>query len=78
MDMKEIRQELKVVLEDIYSWCGINKGLPEDEIRRRELVLWKQSILYKIKDAKINRNKKIEDFNTELFYLINSFLSVSI
>lgn len=77
MDMKEIKKELEVILKDIDSWCG-PKGHPpehEDEVRRRELVLWKQAIIYKIMDSKRDRDKRMEDFNTELLCCVNSFLN---
>jgi hypothetical protein len=74
MDMEEIRKELKDVLEDIDSWCGPKGRLPDHEVRRRELILWKQAILYKIEDAKRCGDKEIENFNTELLCVVDSFL----
>lgn len=74
MDREEIRKGLKIVLEDLDSWCGQKEHPLEREMRRRELVLWKHAILYKIEDAKKNGDKRMEDFNTELFYFVDSFL----
>jgi hypothetical protein len=77
MDMEEIRKELKIVLEDMDSWCGQKERPPEREVRRRELVLWKQAILYKIEGAKKSGNKRMEDFNTELLCVLNCFLGMT-
>ena len=76
MNSEEIRRELEDVLKDINNWSGPKGPLPNHEIRRRELILWKQAILYKIEDAKINKDRKVEDFNIELLQMINSMLNL--
>jgi hypothetical protein len=73
--MKKIRKELEDVLKDIDTWSGPKERPSDHEIRRRELILWKQTILYKIEDTKINKAKKVEDFNIELLQAINSLLN---
>jgi hypothetical protein len=75
MLMRELKKELMDVLDEIEAWRGTKKLVPKYEVRRREIVLWKQAIIYKIIDSKRSRNLKIEAFNTELLYCINSFLS---
>jgi len=78
MTSKEIRTELKGIYKEMDRWSYLNrfikKPLPNEEVRRRELILWKQQILYQIEDAKLLKDKKTEAFNTELLNLTDRYL----
>ncbi len=76
MQMRELKRELRDVLDEIETWHGTKKLVPKYEVRRREVVLWKQAIIYKIIDSKRSRDLQIEAFNTELLFCINSYLSL--
>jgi hypothetical protein len=73
MTQKEIEKELSLIYKEIRKWPTVNKELnyriPENEISRREELLYLQQILYKIEDAKKEGDKKNECFNLSLYYL---------
>lgn len=74
MTRKEIENELKRILEEMNSWQSPKYPLPNNEVRRRELILWSQSILYDIKRAKKEKDKVKESFYSVIFGLVKSFL----
>ncbi|MCD6453046.1 MAG: hypothetical protein J7K77_02015 [Dehalococcoidales bacterium] len=47
--------------------------LPEQEVRRREMVLLRQLTLYKIVDAKRQNKKGLELLNTAIYGLMVAF-----
>jgi len=71
-------EELRNAIEDVYkerrNLPQPTGPLPEHEVIRRELLLLKQAILYRIEEARKQNKKKREMFNIELYGLINSFL----
>lgn len=75
MTIREIRNELEEIYKERKSWNGAKGPFTQSAIRQRELILWKQAILYKIEDAKKNKDKKMEDFNIAILQMLNSFLN---
>ena len=73
MTQKEIEKELNKIYKEMKKWHIINKKLnyiiPEDEIARREELLYLQQSLYKIEDAKKEGDKNEEYSNLALYYL---------
>lgn len=73
MTHKEIGKELQKIYKERKSWPKINRTLrykiSKHEIQRREAIFSLQQILYKIEDAKKERNKGKEYFNLALYYL---------
>jgi len=76
MTQKEIEKKLKRIYKEMRLWPEVNKKLrykiPEHEVQRRESTLSLQQILYKIEDAKKERDKSKEYFNLALYYLTKS------
>jgi hypothetical protein len=75
---REIGREINKIYRERKSWSTINKQLnykiPEKEVHRRELVLLAQYTLYKIEDAKKEKNKRIASFNSELYGIIKEHI----
>lgn len=76
MREEELEAELEAVIAERKSWHGARGPFSEREVTRRELVLWKQALLYKIQDARENGDRQAEDFNTALLDLLNSELGL--
>jgi hypothetical protein len=80
MTKKEIDKELSKIYKERKSWSAINKQIhykiPKDEIRRREFILFAQYTLYKIEDAKKEKNKMIASFNSELFKVMKEHIGL--
>lgn len=78
MTKREIEKELSKIYQERRSWSAINKQLnykiPEDEIRRREFILFAQYTLYKVEDAKKEKNKMIASFNSELYGIMKEHI----
>jgi len=74
MTIGEIKNELKKIYKERKSWNGAKDPFTESEIRQRELVLIKQQLLYRIKDAKLFKDKVEESFNFTLYKLIYDYL----
>jgi len=76
MTQKEIEKKLKRIYKEMRLWPEVNKKLrykiSEQEVQRRESTLSLQQILYKIEDAKKERDKSKEYFNLALYYLTKS------
>ena len=74
MTKRVIGKELNKIYKERKSWSAINRQLNykilEKEIRRRELVLLAQYTLYKIEDAKNEKNKMMVSFNSELYGML--------
>ena len=68
---REIDKELNRIYKERKSWSAINKQIhykiPEEETIRRHLVTFAQYTLYKVEDAKKEKNKMIASFNSELY-----------
>ncbi|MBN2373892.1 hypothetical protein JXL19_08915 [bacterium] len=73
MKQKEIEKKLSKIYKEISRWPMINKRLnysiTTEEIERREAILCLKQILYKIEDAKKEKDKNKEFFNLALYYL---------
>ena len=76
MTNREIEKELNQIYKEMDAWPTANKKLnykiPQKEVERREGLLYLQQTLYKIEDAKKERNKKGECFYLVLYYLAKS------
>ena len=76
MTNKELEKELAKTHKEMHSWPEINRKLDyaitEHEVNNRELVLSLQQILYRIEDAKKEKDKNKEYFNSALYYLTKS------
>ena len=79
MTEKEIEKELSKIYKERKRWTIKNKKLnnilSEDDVERRQEILYLQQILYKIKDTKKEGDKNKEYFNLALYYL-TKFASV--
>jgi hypothetical protein len=74
MTNKELKKAFRDMQEEVNNLPRSAEPLPEDEVRRRELILLKQVILRKIADAKKQKERQKELFNIGLYGLITSFL----
>jgi len=78
MTNKEIKKELEKIYKEIDEWSQLNRviksPLLDNEVRKRELTLWKQQLLYCIEDASKQRDRKKKDFSIELYNVINRYL----
>jgi len=70
--IREIRNELEEIYKERKSWNGAKGPFTEPAIRLKELILMKQQILYRIKDAKLLKDKREESFNSTLYKIINN------
>lgn len=74
MTKREIDKELNKIYKERRSWSVINKQLnykiPENESIRRHLVTFAQYTLYRIEDAKKEKNKIRAAFNSALYKII--------
>lgn len=74
MTDKEIKRELKKIYRERRSWDGAKGPFTEPAIKRKELILIKQQILYKLEDAKLLRDKMKEAFCLQICKIINEYL----
>ncbi len=74
MTIREIRNELGEIYKERKSWDGAKGPFTEPATRRRELILMKQQILYRIENAKLLKNKTEESFDLALYKVINDYL----
>lgn len=74
MTIKGIRNELEKIYKQRKSWDGAKGPFTEPAIRRRELTLMKQQILYRIEEAKLARDKAQESFSLAAYKVINDYL----
>lgn len=71
---KEIKEELEKIYRERSSWDG-GKGLfTTKAIKRRELLLVKQRLLYQLEDAKLSKNRSDESFYLILYEMVNDYL----
>jgi len=77
---KEIDKELNKIYKERRSCYAINKQIhykiPEKETIRRHLVTFAQYTLYKVEDAKKEKNKMIASFNSELYGIIREYVGL--
>lgn len=72
----DIDKELERICDEMNKWSEINKNLnyviPTYEVKRREIILILQQILYNIEDAKKAGDKDRKYFNLSRYYLLKS------
>ena len=80
MTKKEIDKELSKIYKERRSWSAINKQIhykiPEKETIRRHLVTFAQYTLYKVEDAKKEKNKMMASFNSKLYEIIREYVGL--
>lgn len=73
MTQKDIEKELNKTYKEMKNWPVVNKKLnyaiTQEEVEKRQEILYLQQTLYKIEDAKKEGDKNKEYFNLALFYL---------
>jgi len=74
MTDKEIDKELKKIYKERVSWNGAKGPFTNEAIFRRWLVIMKQYTLYKIQNARREKDKKQEAFNLEICKIIDKYL----
>jgi cytochrome c biogenesis factor len=74
MTLEEIKRELEKIYEEFKEWEGGKGPFTEREIRRRELILMKQQVLYLMEDAKLLRDESKEAFANDLYNVIKGYL----
>ena len=74
MTIAEIRKELKEIHEEMKKWDGAKGPFTPQAIRRRELILLKQQILYRLEDAILLKDKTAKLFNLDLYKIIDKYL----
>jgi cytochrome c biogenesis factor len=74
MTLEEIKRELEEIYEEFKEWEGGKGPFTEREIRRRELILMKQQVLYLMEDAKLLRDESKEAFANDLYNVIKGYL----
>lgn len=75
MTIREIKSELEKIYMERRNWIGGKGTFTEPAIRQRELILIKQQLLYRIEDAKLEKNEGAESFNLTLYRIINDYLN---
>jgi hypothetical protein len=71
---REIKDELEKIYKERKRWDGAKGPFTKSAIRRREVILIKQQLLYQIEDAKLMKDKSKELFNLTLLHIINNYL----
>ena len=71
MKQREIEKELSKIYKERSSWDGGKGPFTELAIRRRELILIKQQILYRIGDAKRCGDRKEESFFLKIYKILD-------
>jgi hypothetical protein len=76
MTNKELQKAIKHATDDVKSLSSsLTIGpFPQNEVRRREMILLRQLTLFKIEDAKKRKRKDLERFNTVIYDLITAFV----
>lgn len=74
MTITKIRKELRKVYKEGASWNGGKGPFTESAIRRRELILMKQQILYRVEEAKLTKKTIEESFHLDLYKVVNDYL----
>lgn len=75
MTLREIRRELEKVNREIDSWSQLRGVLMPAEVRRRELILIEQQILYRLEEAIETGDEAQEFFHMKLFSIIQRYLN---
>ena len=76
MTNKELQKAIKDATDDVKNLSSSPSSgpFPQNEVRRREMILLRQLTLFKIEDAKRHKRKDLEGFNTEIYDLITAFV----
>lgn len=74
MTRSEINSALEDVFKEMDRWSALNRDpsfkFTEEERKRREAFLFLRESLYKILQAKKERNKKEEYYHSAFYYMI--------
>jgi hypothetical protein len=74
MTRSEINTELEKIYEEMSRWSELNRApsfkITKEETERREPFLVLREALYKILQAKKERNKKEEYYHSAFYYMI--------
>ena len=71
---EEIEKELEEIYKELMKWEGARGPFTEREVRRRELILMKQQVLYLMGDAILSKDEKKEAFAFDLYKVIDGYL----
>ncbi len=76
MTNKELQEAIKDAENDLKGLSSslTNEPFPQHEVRHREIILLRPITLYKIQEARKQRNKELELFNTAIFDLMTAFV----
>lgn len=74
MTIKEIKKELEKIYKERKSWNGGKGPFTKRAVKQRGLILAKQRLLYEIGDAKKEKDKTEELYNTLLYEAVNNYL----
>ena len=76
MTFREIRNELENIYQERCKWNWGKGPFTDQAIRKRELILIKQQVLYQLEEAKLLKDKYMESFNLALLSVINRYLNL--
>ena len=76
MTNKDLEKAIKHATDDVKNLSSSPRSgpFPQQEVRRREIILLRQLTLYKIEDARKCKRKDLERFNSEIYNLITAFV----
>lgn len=74
MTLEEIRRELDKIYKERSKWDGARGPFTRKEIRKRELILIKQRVLYEIETAIITGEESDERFYIKIYELVEASL----
>lgn len=74
MTNAQIKKELEKIYKIRKGWNGAKGPFDRLSVRRRELILLKQYLLYRIEDAKMFGDKNEESFNLTTYNAMSEYL----
>jgi hypothetical protein len=76
MTNRELQKAIKDATDDVkdLSSSPPSGPFPQNEVRRREMILLRQLTLFKIEGAKRSKKRNLERFNTEIYNLMTAFV----
>lgn len=74
MTPTQIKKELEKIYKERKRWTSGKGPFDRLSVRRRELILLKQYILYRIEDAKLFGDKNEESFNLATYSAMSVYL----
>lgn len=73
MTKQEVREKLNKIYKQRGNWIGAGGPFDKKSVKKRELILVQQILLYKIEVAKNLEDKK-EEFFSQLYEIIDQYL----